>query len=109
LPFFEAFPGEADGVSGERGQMGDQFVVAADGQLVRGAFAGVFRGCGSGSAGRDYRVFAGGLCVIGEGERRQCLTQVPGEVGGEHAQEHEVRDWVGGLAWVGASPRYHWR
>ena len=34
--FFEAFPGEADGVSGECGQVGDQFVVSADGQLVRG-------------------------------------------------------------------------
>src|SRR5712675_2162406 len=27
--FFEAFPGEADGISGECGQVGDQFVVAA--------------------------------------------------------------------------------
>ena len=77
--FFEAFPGEADGVSGEGGQMGDQFVVAADGQLVRGDFRGVFRGRGGGSAGRDYRVFAGGLLlsvkVSGASAWRRCQVR----------------------------------
>ena len=43
--FFEAFPGETDGVSGERGQVVDEFVVAANGQFFRSDFGGVFRGC----------------------------------------------------------------
>ena len=45
-------------------------------------------------AGRDYRVFAGGLVIVGKGERRQCLAQVPGEVGGEHADQHVAADPV---------------
>ena len=91
---FEAPPVEADGVSGECGQVGDEFVVSADGQLIRGDFRGVFHRCQGGSAGGDYRVFAGGLVVVGEGKLAQCLAQVPGEIGGEHADQHVAADPV---------------
>jgi len=43
--YFEAFPGETDGVSSEDRQVVDEFVVAAGGQLFRSDFGGVFRGC----------------------------------------------------------------
>ena len=49
--------------------MGDKFLVSTDGQLIRGDFRGVFRRCRGGSAGRGYRVVAGGFVVVGESER----------------------------------------
>ncbi len=61
--------------------MGDQLLVSADGQLIRGDFRGVFRGRRGGPADGDYRVFAGWLLVVGEGERGKRLAQVPGQVG----------------------------
>ena len=82
-----AFPGEADGVPGEGGQMGDQLLVSADGQLIRGDFRGVFHGRRGGPAGGYYRVFAGWFLIVGESERGERLAQVPAEVGGEHAQD----------------------
>ena len=59
--------------------MGDQFVVSADGQLIRGDFRGVFRRCGGGPAGGDYRVFAGGFLlsvkVSGASAWRRCQVR----------------------------------
>src|SRR3974390_2080019 len=74
--------------------MGDQFVVAAHGQLIRGDFRDVFRGRRGRPAGGDYRVFPGWFLIVGESERRERLAQVPGEVGGEHAQQHVGPDPV---------------
>src|SRR5271157_1572084 len=68
--------------------MGDQLLMSPDGQLIRGDFRGVFRRCGGGPASGNYRVFADWFLIIGESERREHLAQVPGEVGGEHAQQH---------------------
>src|SRR5207253_10025766 len=36
---------------------------------------------GGGAGGR-------GGCLVGVGQRRPCLAQVPGQVGGEHADQH---------------------
>src|ERR1017187_10816386 len=38
------------------------------------------------------RVGGGGDVLVGEGELGECLAQVPGEVGGEHADQHVAAD-----------------
>src|SRR6185312_11942369 len=41
-----------------------------------------------GAAGGGDRVVPGGRVLVGEGQRRPCLAQVPGQVAGEHADQH---------------------
>ena len=87
--------GEADLVAGEGAQMGEQSLVAVGGQVgVGGGFAGCFGGGGGGSAcGCDGVVAVGGV-FVGEGQRGQDFTHVPGEVGGEHAYQGVGADAV---------------
>jgi hypothetical protein len=56
------------------------------------------RGCWPGpalaAAGWSDRVGAGGRVLVGEGQRRPGLVQVPGEIAGEHADQHVAADSV---------------
>ena len=87
--------GEADVVAGEGGQVGEQALVAVGGQVaVGGGFAGGFGGGARWSGVRVRRDCRFGWVFVGEGQRGQGFTQVPGEVGGEHADQHVGADAV---------------
>ena len=84
--------GEPDLVAGQGGQVLQQAAEAAVGPPGRVALAGRFGLGGRGAAGRGDRVFLRGRVLVGEGERRLGLAQVPGEVAGEHADQHVGAD-----------------
>src|SRR5208283_1502731 len=80
--------GEADLVAGQGGQVCEQSLVAVGGQVgVGGGFAGCFGVGVGGSAGGCDGVVALRWVFVGVGQRSQRFTQVPGEVGGEHADQ----------------------
>ena len=80
--------GEADLVTGEGGQVGEEAAEAAVGAAVFVALAGGL-GLGVGGAGgRGDGVGAGGRVLVGEGQWCPGAAQVPGEVAGEHADQH---------------------
>ena len=57
----------------------------SDGRVVLARGLGLGAG---GTAGGGDRAGRGGRVLVGEGERRPCLARVPGEVAGEHADQH---------------------
>ena len=57
-------------------------------------FAGGFGASAGGAAGRGDRVAAFGRLLVGEGQGCPGVAQVPGEAGGEHADQHVPADPV---------------
>src|SRR5437773_5651106 len=87
--------GEGDGLPVEGGQVGEQVAVAVDGQPIAVALGGGFGlVLGGALCGRDG-VGGGGNVLVGEGELGEGLAQVPGEVAGEHADQHVAADPAG--------------
>src|ERR1700682_447743 len=87
--------GEADLVAGQGAQMVEQSLVAVGAQVgVGGGFSRCFGVGVGGSAGGCDRVVAFGWVFVGEGQRGQRFTQVPGQVGGEHADQDVGADAV---------------
>src|SRR5207253_10805608 len=79
---------DGDGVAGEGGQVVDQVAEAVGGLpggggLVRGLVLG-----GGGAGGGGDGVVPGGRVLVGVGEWRPGLAQVPGQVAGEQADQH---------------------
>ena len=68
--------------------MGEQAVEAAVGPSVLVVLAGGLGLGGSRAASGGEGVCLGGRVLAGVGQRRPCLAQVPGQVGGEHADQH---------------------
>ncbi len=91
--------GHSHGVAGEGGELGQQGLEAVDWQAVMCALAGSFSARGVGAlCGRDDGGSRGGslgALVIVEQDRSECLTHVPFEVVGEHAQQHVGADPIG--------------
>ncbi len=80
--------GVPDLVAGQRGQVLDQAaeaVVRAPGRVVLAGRLGLG---GRGAAGRGDRVVLGRRVLVGVGQRGSGAAQVPGEVAGEHADQH---------------------
>ena len=80
--------GEPDLVAGQGGQVGEQAAEAAVGAAGAVALAGGLGLGGGRAAGGGDRVAWRGRVLVGEGQRRPGLAQVPGQVGGEHADQH---------------------
>ena len=80
--------GEAELVAGEGGEVAEEALEAAVGPAAGVVLAGCLGvgGCRAPGGGNG----AGGLgwFLVGVGQRRPGLAQVPGEVGGEHADQH---------------------
>jgi len=76
--------------------VGQEVLVAADGLAgaVGTGLAGGFGASAGGAAGRGDRVAAFGRLLVGEGQGCPGAAQVPGEVGGEHADQHVPADPV---------------
>src|ERR1035437_7041417 len=85
---------EGDGLTVEGGQVAEQVAVFADGKLAAVALGGVLAPGLTGASGRGDRVDGDGDVLIGEGELGECVAQVPGEVGGEHADKDVAADPV---------------
>src|SRR5215510_4300848 len=91
----DLLPGEGDGLPVEGGQVGEKVAVAVDGQPIAVALGGVF-GLGlPGALGGGDRVAGLGDVLVGEGELGERGAQVPGEVAGEHADQHVAADPAG--------------
>jgi len=85
---------DCDGGAGEGGEVVDEAAEATH-DLPVGAGVGCGLGvCVRGAAGRGDGVGSGGWLFVGVGEGGQGLAQVPGEVGGEHADQHVGADPV---------------
>src|SRR5579871_2350521 len=80
--------GVADLVAGEGGQVLDQAAEAAVGLPGRVVLAGGLGLGGRGAAGCGDGAGRGGRVLVGEGERGPGPAQVPGQVAGEHADQH---------------------
>jgi hypothetical protein len=86
--FLEGGAAELDGAAGQGGEVVEEAAEAAEGPA---AGAGVGGGLGvgvRGAAGGGDGVVPGGGLLVGVGERCVGGAQVPGEVGGKHADEH---------------------
>ena len=86
--------GQVDGVAGESGELGEQALVAVRG--VAGARAlGVGFALGGGRpGGLGDRIWVEGWGLVFEEHRRPGVAEMPGEVVGEHAEEHVRADAV---------------
>jgi len=80
--------GEADLVAGQGGQVLEQAAEAVVGLPGRVVLAGGLGLRGRRSAGGCDGVVPPGRVLIGEGQGRPGVSQVPGEVAGEHADQH---------------------
>src|SRR5207302_10389619 len=80
--------GEPYLVAGQGGQVVQQAAEAAVGAAGRVVLAGGLGPGGCGAAGLGDGVLGDGRVLVGEGERRPGPAQVPGEVAGEHADQH---------------------
>src|SRR5712691_6279203 len=100
--FLDALSGEADGLAVERGQVLEQVAVAVGGQAAGGVLGGVLGFGPGGAPGGGDRVCGGGDVLVGEGELGEGGAQVPGEVAGEHADQHVAADPLGEVVVDGA-------
>ena len=83
----DLLPGEVDDLAVQCRQMLEQVAVLVKRQPVRCFLDGVpYRGPGRAPRG-DYRVGRLRDVLVCKGERRECCVQVPGEVGGEQADQ----------------------
>ncbi len=80
--------GEPDLVAGQGGQVLQQSAEAAVGAAGGIALAGGLGLGGGGAAGGGDRAGRGGRVLVGEGERRPRFAEVPGQVAGQHADQH---------------------
>src|SRR5581483_3055317 len=92
--FLEAGAADGDGSAGQGGEVVQEPAEAVQ-DLAVGAGAGGGLGVGvRGAPGGGDRAGLGGGLLVGVCQRGQRCAQVPGEVGGEHADQHVRADPV---------------